>query len=167
MSPYMKDWMDIVRRNHEWAHARDGCRLVTQDGADPQAIIQLEDRLGIHFPDEFHELYATLNGFGVASNGDSEHVWWLCTPLEEIPEFAEGIRKWFRGTHPDVAERFVAFIDWHNGDGEGYLFDEHGIALPGLYIFEHELYGFDEDQDIDEFLDEIPVTIEEFLNFRY
>ena len=41
--------------------------------------------------------------------------------------------------------------------------DENGEILSGLNTFEHEAYEHDEDQEPDEFLSWIPVTIEEFL----
>lgn len=126
----------------------------------------MERQLGIEFPQEFRDLYSTFNGIGLTSSDATEVEYWNFLPLHMIPDFAETIRNWFRETHPDAAARFVPFYDWKNGDGLGYLFDENGIAIPGLCNFEHELYGFDEDQDLDEFLEVVPVTIKEFLVSR-
>ncbi|MHB8954810.1 MAG: hypothetical protein ACYC4U_17710 [Pirellulaceae bacterium] len=48
----------------------------------------------------------------------------------------------------------------------GYLFDADGTQCEGLYIFCHEEYDRDEDQDADDFLRPMGVDIEQFLSHR-
>ena len=158
----MPDWKHIVARYHAAAHSDDEHALVTGDGALASEIEKTGDELGIKFPNEFASLYGTYDGIGVGS--DDDDIWWLFRPLDQLSQFANTIRESFSETHPETAERFFPFLDWANGDGMGYLMNESGEVLPGLYTFEHESFEFDEDQETEEFLSSIPVTIEEFLN---
>ena len=160
----MADWEGIVRLHHERAHAGDGFELVTNPGVAEEDLGLMERRLGFQFPAELRGFYSTFNGFGVQSSDSPGSVYWFIRPLEELPEFAETIRHWFQETHPDIAARYFPFVDWANGDGIGYLVDSEGQVLPGLYGFEHESYSFDEEQGAEEFLIEVPISIEEFLN---
>ncbi|MEZ5326426.1 MAG: hypothetical protein R3F19_15355 [Verrucomicrobiales bacterium] len=91
-------------------------------------------------------------------------VMWHFTPIEQIPMITEDSRGWFRETHPNIANRYVAFQDYGNGDTSGYLFDKHLKSVIGIYIFEHESYEFDEDQNWEEFVRETDSAIEGYLS---
>jgi len=160
----MPDWAKILHDLHAVAHGDDELTLATQPGAGDDELDRLADRLGIALPEEFRDFYRTFNGYGVAPDNDPSDVCWLIQPLEKLPDFIDFTRSSFDGTHPDVAARFFPFIDWANGDGMGYLTETAGIVLPGLFCFEHESYEYDANQDPDEFIAAIPVTIEEFLS---
>lgn len=160
----MTKWEAIVTAHHKRAHPGDGFELFTKPGVAEKDLRSMEKRLGFQFPTELREFYSDLNGFGVRSAVSPDEVYWFIRPLEELPDFAETIRHWFQETHPDIASRFFPFVDWANGDGIGYLVDSTGEVLPGLVSFEHESYDFDEDQEVEEFLTTVPISIEEFLD---
>lgn len=160
----MANWDSIVRSHHQRAHRDDGYELVANPGVTDEELRLMENRLGFQFPVEMREFYSTFNGFGVQSANSPGEVYWFFRPLEELPEFTENIRQWFQETHADIASRYFPFVDWANGDGIGYLVNSTGEVLPGLVSFEHESYDFDEDQDAEEFLTTVPISLEEFLN---
>ncbi|MFO0913567.1 MAG: SMI1/KNR4 family protein [Pirellulales bacterium] len=157
------DWLQIIESHHAKAHPNDGYNLVTRPPASRSQLDELGDALGIQFPVDFRSLYLTCNGVGVVHKDDPDKIWWLFRPAEEIEGFAADVRNWFRKTHNKYADRFFPFIDFSNGDGIGYVVDESGIIIDGLFCFEHEKYRFKADQDVNDFLSHAPVTIEEFL----
>ena len=162
----MPDWPRILSDYHFTAHADQGNHLVTRPGLSIEDIAQMGERLGLTFPDEFHSLYAVYNGFGIAPDEAPDEICWLFLPLSQLPCFTEITRKGFSSSHPGIASRYFPFIDFANGDSMGYLTDVGGVNMPGLASFEHDLYQYDEDQDPDEFLSLLPVTIEEFLSLE-
>lgn len=159
----MANWDSIIKSHHKRAHRRDGFEFACNPGAAAAELRSLEQRLGLELPAEFHELYATFDGFGVKSPEGLGNVYWFARPLNELPQFMEDIRGWFRKTHANVAERFFPFIDWANGDGLGYMADAQSRVLPGVYCFQHDSYEFRADQDADEFLRHAPVSLEKFF----
>ncbi len=160
----MPDWLKIIEAHHTKTHPKDGYNLVIRPPVSPDQLDELGDTLGIQFPNDFRSLYMTCNGFGVMhQNDDTKRIWWLFRPAEEIESFMADIRDWFRETHNKYANRFFPFIDFSNGDGIGYLVEESGILIDGLFCFEHEKYRFKPDQDVNEFLTHEPITIETFL----
>ena len=76
-------------------------------------------------------------------------------PNRSIPQESSNMSEWHKS--------FVPFVDWGNGDASGYVFSESGIPLPGIFIFEHDNYDFEEDQDWKEFLIPVDSTICAFL----
>lgn len=162
----MTDWFRVFNKYYAVAHADEEYTMVTQPGVSAEELDQMAGRLGINLPDEFCDLYMATNGFGIATDDEPDDIWWLFHPLDDLPNFIDSMRDWFADTHPDVASRFFPFIDFANGDSMGYLTETVGSILPGLFCFEHESYEHDEDQDVDEFLSSIPVTIEELLTPR-
>ena len=152
----MPDWRETVEEYYalDW-------QLVMPSGAELHELRDLARVLQVRFPDEFASLYRTMNGFG-GTDGKGV-VEWAALPLEEIPTFSDRIRSWFSETHPEVAARFIPFLDWHCGDATGYLKDEQGKVLSHLRTFFHEEYHFDESQPYEEFLVEDEATIHDFL----
>jgi hypothetical protein len=159
----MPDWVQIVESHHAKSHPNDGYRLVTRPSASHYTLDALKRSLGFEFPAEFRSLYLVFDGIGVSHRNEPDETWWLFLPTDQIESFCIDVRKWFRDTHEKYANRFFPFIDFANGDGMGYIVDEAGNPLDGLFCFEHESYRFDESQDVNEFLSHVPVSIEEFL----
>jgi len=159
----MANWSKIIAAHHAKAHANDGYALVTRPAASDEQLEQLAGSLGITLPGEFRDLYSTCNGFGVAGDAELDEPWWFFRPTDQIESFAGDVRDWFAETHQKFADRFFPFIDFANGDGIGYVVDESGAIIDGLFCFEHENYKFDAEQDVNEFITHSPVTIEEFL----
>ncbi len=153
-------WLDLVRKFHEVDHPGSPESLVMGEPASAAAIAALEEALGVKMPAEFKDFYGTCNGFGHRAG---EQVRWLFSPLELIPETTSYARGWFRETHPELAAGFVAFIDWDSGDYTGYIFDDKGAVLEGIFDFEHEAYENDEEQDFEEFLSPLFLSIEDFF----
>lgn len=157
----MDKWIKLVTEFHTADHPESPESLVIGAPATEEEIAALESETGFKFPAEFHEFYRSCNGFG---RKDGEEVIWFCAPLEEILKMSGEARKWFRGTHEELAEQFVAFIDWESGDYTGYVFDEDGEPFEALFDFEHESYDYESRQDPDEFLVPIFPSIEDFLS---
>ena len=158
----MANWLDLVSKSHNRSHPAGEYELVVNAGVDTSKLAALEQKLGVKFPSEFRDFYSACNGFGIKSD-DEDQVSWLFVPSEEIESFATEIRRWFEETHPKFSNRFWPFIDFMNGDGIGYVLDDAGGVHDGLFCFEHESYRFNPEQDVNEFLRQKPVGIEEFL----
>lgn len=156
----MNKWHTRIEEFHAADHPDAADSLVIGEPAGEQEISALERELGFRFPEEFHDFYRSCNGFG---RRDGAEVIWFCAPLQEIQKMSAEARKWFKGTHPELAEHFVAFIDWESGDYSGYVFDENGDPFEALFDFEHESYDFESKQDPDEFLVPMFPSIEELL----
>lgn len=142
-------WEKLIREFHAADHPDHPSSLVIGSPVSEEEITALEREIGFRFPTEFHELYRSCNGFG---RKDGDEIVWFCAPLDGILKMSREARKWFTGTHFELAEQFVAFIDWESGDYTGYVFDEHGEPFDALFDFEHENYDYESRQDPDEFL---------------
>jgi len=159
----MTDWLDIISNRYAEAVANDGDELVVSPGATQEQIDQCCEALGFDPPADFRELYATCNGFGVRERGQPDAPCWFFYPLQEIAGFCEEIRAGFEETHPEEASRFFPFIDFEDGDGVGYCVDAEGKLLDGLFLFESEAYEGEEDQEPNDFLVRVPMSVREFL----
>ena len=161
----MVDWLAIIRSYHAKAHANDGYRLVTGPPASNAALDALQEWAGFQLPDEFRSFYSVMDGFGIADDDRaSADTSWFFRPTDQIEPFTKEIRKWFQETHEAYALRFLSFIDFGNGDGMGYVEEEAGRPFDALFCFNHEAYRFDHDQDVNEFLEYLPVSLQEFLS---
>ena len=158
----MTDWRKIVSEYHDKVLGQSGGKLLTLEGASNSSVDELQQALGFDLAEEFRSLYLQCNGFGLTNGADDQKDWFF-HPIDQISGFAGDTRKWFEETHPESAARFFPFVDWGNGDGMGYLLDENGQVLDGLFWFEHEYYEFDEDQEFDEFVVKRNNTIHELL----
>lgn len=157
----MSDWYHDLFNHHRLDYADDPDSLTLGHPATPEAIEAFEKSVGHTMPEEFHDLYQQFNGYGTAGEDDVD---WFFLPLDLLPEHVAGIREWFRDTHPDIASRFVPFVDWGNGDASGYLFSESGEVEPGIYMFEHESCDFEKEQDWREFLFPVDENLRSFIN---
>ncbi|RYD49039.1 MAG: SMI1/KNR4 family protein [Verrucomicrobiaceae bacterium] len=155
----MNDWRKDLLKFHQGDNPDDSNPPVFGPPATPEAIAAFEKSVGLRMPQEFHELYLQVDGFGQMYNGE---ILWYVVPLAELAEHVAGRRDWFQKTHPDLARGYVPFFDWANGDSCGYLFSKSGAMVPGLFMFEHEEYEFEEDQDPEDFLS---LTDESFRHF--
>ena len=156
----MADWLKFVESHFTELNVPKHDRVLNA-GAAITKINDVGAGLGIAFPDEFVELYAMHDGIG---HQNSDMTWWLTRPLDHLEEFATTICNWFRENHPELAERYIPFIDYGNGSAIGYLLNENSKAMPGLYHFNTGAYDFDdEDQEHEEFLRNDFQSIEHFF----
>ncbi|SMP78246.1 SMI1 / KNR4 family (SUKH-1) [Neorhodopirellula lusitana] len=160
----MPDWKTLVDQHHSMAHPDGEYNLVTGPPASDETLANLETALGFKLPPEFRSFYSSLDGFGIASADDPSDVSWFFRPCGQIDQFSNDVREWFKETHERCAKRFFPFIDWLNGDGIGYMLDESGDPIDGVFEFNHELYKFDSAQDVNEFLRHVPAGIQDFLS---
>lgn len=159
-STTMSEWHKRIVVFHKLDNADDPDSLVLGSPASAASIAEFEKSIGYSMPNEFKQLYSEYDGFGTSREGETD---WFFLPISKLPEHASEIRDWFQETHPELAKRFVPFVDWGNGDASGYVFSETGTLLPGIFIFEHESYEFEDDQDWEEFLIPVDSSIRAFL----
>ena len=156
----MTNWTELAQRYFASNNINPKDQLLN-DGASLTNITLTTSSLGIKVPQEFVDLYSVHNGIGFVN---PDMTWWLFRPLEHLAEFIPQTSDWFRKNHDELASRFFPFIDWGNGDGTGYLLNEHRKLLAGLYHFNTGAYDFDDDeQDSAEFLNLEYESIEQFF----
>ncbi|RYD21491.1 MAG: SMI1/KNR4 family protein [Verrucomicrobiaceae bacterium] len=156
----MSDWRQHIITHHQLDYADTPESLRLGEPASEESIAAFEASVGYVLPGEFHDLYQQFDGYG---NETQEGVDWFFVPLEFLPEHVAGVRDWFESTHSALARRFVPFVDWGNGDASGYLFTESGEQEPGIFMFEHESYEFNEAQDWSDFLYLVDDNLQDFL----
>lgn len=159
----MANWKSLVDKFFRRADPKNSFRHIVKAGASPDAIKATEMQIGISIPDELRSFYRCFNGIGLGW-GDEPDAPRFIRPIEDLPDFVVQARSWFAETHCDLASRFFAFIDWENGDVMGYMRQEDGTFYPFLVTFLHELYRFDATQDADEFIEQGPESLAEFLS---
>lgn len=156
----MTEWHRNIVAFHNLDNVDDPDSLFLGSPAKATSIADYEKSVGYPMPEEFKELYSEFDGFGTSRDGEVD---WFFLPVSKLPEHALIVRDWFQKTHPEIAKRFVPFVDWGNGDASGYVFAESGVPEPGIFIFEHESYEYEEDQDWREFLIPVDASIRDFL----
>ncbi|MEZ5324857.1 MAG: SMI1/KNR4 family protein [Verrucomicrobiales bacterium] len=156
----MSDWRPLITEFYKLDHADDPDSLELGQPATTDELDSLDKELGFNMPPEFRSFYGEFNGFGTKRDGETD---WFFVPISAIPSLTAGIRYWFQETHPEIAKRYVAVVDWGNGDSSGYLFSETGEPLEGFFIFEHESYEFEADQDWRDFIVPVDSSIHDFL----
>ncbi len=156
----MSDWYQNILDFHNLDNADNPDSLVLGSPATNASIAELEKATGYAMPNEFRQLYLEFDGFGTSRDGETE---WFFVPISKLDAHLSEVRDWFQDTHPEIAERFVSFVDWRCGDASGYIFTESGLPEPGIFMFEHERYEFDAEQDWREFLVPVDDTIRTFL----
>ena len=159
----MSDWRPLVTEFYKIDHGDDPDSLELGQPATAEDFDALEKELGFTMPEEFRSFYGQFNGFGTDLDGETD---WFFVPISRIPSLTAEIRDWFEETHPDIAKRYVAAVDWGNGDSSGYLFSESGVPLDGFFIFEHEMYEFEAGQDWREFIAPVDSSIRDFLTAK-
>ena len=155
----MSKWLPLITEFYKLYHT-DPYSLELGPPATAKDLDSLDKEVGFRMTAEFRSFYGEFNGFGTKRDGEVD---WCFVPISEIPSLTAGVRDWFEETHPDIAKRYVAVVDWGNGDSSGYLFSEFGEPLEGFFIFEHESYEFEVDQDWREFIIPVDSSIREFL----
>ncbi len=156
----MSEWRPLITEFYKLDHADDPDSLELGQPATAEDFDSLDKEVGFKMPPEFRSFYAEFNGFGTNRDGETD---WFFVPISGIPSLTAGIRDWIQETHPEIAKRYVAVVDWGNGDSSGYLFSESGEPLDGFFIFEHESYEFEADQDWREFIIPVDSSIRDFL----
>ncbi len=159
----MSNWNSIVAAFFGKADPENLFRHCVGDGASLDAIQAAESEIGIRLPDELREFYLNCNGLGLSA-GDEPDVPRFIRPIEQLPAFVRETRADFAGTHSDLASRFLAFVDWENGDAMGYLQQPDRTFFPFLVTFLHEQYRYDAAQDPNDFLTPGPASLIEFLS---
>lgn len=159
----MPNWSQLAKSYLEKSDPDGLFKIVTGPPASAEALGALEAQLGFELPQEFRSLYSVMDGIGHFPDGEPEETIWLFYPTGQIGSLCDRAREWFGETHEDYANRFFPFIDWNNGDSMGYFLDDSGQPMDGLFCLEHELYGHDEAQDVNEFLSCWAESIKEVL----
>lgn len=156
----MSEWKRCIISFHKLDHSGDPGSLVLGEPATAGSIGEFERSIGYSMPDEFKAIYSEFDGFGAANGGTID---WFFVPLARLPDYVSEVRDWFQVTHPEVAKRFVPFGGWESGDAIGYIFSDEGVPDPGIFIFEHENYEFNEGQDWREFIIPVSSSIHDFF----
>ncbi|QDV41076.1 hypothetical protein Enr13x_09140 [Stieleria neptunia] len=134
---------------------------------DPASLEQLrdiQDSIGLVFPDELAELYASVDGYGLEMGAGSLLSPWFLVPSSLLPDFVQNNRSVFSGTHPEFAKRYLPCIDWLNGNSMGFIYATDGELVSGLHEFSHEAYSYEPDQDPAEFFEAFDGTLSDFFD---
>ena len=158
----MNEWLNLFQR-HRASDPCDGCEMVFGEAADAGKIDELERKFGFRFPAEFWSLYTTYDGYGVTFDNKPGEIYWDFRPLGDLELFVKQYHDAIVETHPSVATSFYPFFDWSTGDSAGYLLDDNGQPLPGLYDFYHAGYEADPTQDFTDFLEKASDTIVSYI----
>lgn len=154
------NWKELIMSFCNLGQANGPESLFLGSSVSNAALDTLASDVGFVFPEEFRDLYAIYDGFGIELKADTRNS--IFMPVSEIPQFAKRMQGWFEETHAKVASRFISFINWNNGNSSGYLFSETG-QLEGIYTLQHDEYNFEEDQDWREFLVPAAESIKDLL----
>lgn len=154
-------WIEILETYHQAAHADDGWEMRVGLGASEEEIAAVESRLGCKFPPSLREFYRECNGYGLKSE---KELSWFVRPVEEIEELTREARDWFEETHPEIARKFIAYVDWGSGDYSGGIVGANGVLSKAVCMFEHESYEYETDQDPDEFLSVVDESLVGFFD---
>ena len=157
----MKDWTEAVKTYHDWSQEDSDYTLAINGPAQESELERICGKINFPITAEFREFYLQVDGFG--SQMEEGEVYWLLVPSAHLELTVEVGRDWMNDTHPEVAQRFFAFIDWSSGDFTGYLKSEDGELLPGLWEFSHEYFLHDSTQDYNDFLIQTDSSISELL----
>ncbi len=157
----MSEWRQVITEFHKLDHPDDPDSLELGQPVSSKEFDSLDKQIGFKMPPEFRSFYREFNGFGTKQDGETD---WFFVPISIIPSLTANIRDWIQETHPEIAKRYVAVVDWGNGDLSGYLFSESGEPLDGFFIFEHESYEFEDAQDWREFIIPLDSSIRDFLS---
>ena len=161
----MTNWQQLIRR-HFNSDPCEGCEILLGAPASKQQLIEFERQLGCSLPEEFHDLYATCDGYGVVFDNKPNEIFWNFRPLKDLLQFSKAIDEWFSETHSSHANRIIGFYDWGTGDSAGYLRDENSKLMNGIFDFHHERYDFDENQSFHDFVVPAAKTIVEYLEIQ-
>ena len=156
----MTNWGSLFQSHFDSTKTRDELtELLLLPGAQISQIQSIVSRLGFDTPEEFLELYSTFNGVG-HKQGENELDWFK--QLSSLEEFGESCRMWME-EHEEVSMRYFPFIDFNNGESAGYMHDENGNRLDGVFFHYTGAYEYDEDQPWTEFIVRETQSIEDFL----
>jgi hypothetical protein len=156
----MTEWHRHILAFHNLDNADNPDSLVLGQAASETALSEFEELIGYKMPAEFRQIYSEFDGFGSTRDSDTE---WFFVPISNLIEHSREVLEWFQQTHPEIAKRFVPFVDWGSGDASGYLFSESGLPESGIFMFEHESYDFEAGQNWHEFLFPVDDNICDFL----
>lgn len=129
------NWQEVISQHYAVAYDPEVFVLTVNPPATTSQIASLQDDLGFTFPDEWHSLYATTDGFGVAPKEDPEGGFDLFPPIADLPAIVALAREAIAQSHPREAALFVPVLDFANGDYIGYRADDRSYQL---YMLSHE-----------------------------
>ena len=158
----MAEWKSLVDTFFLKSDPNGDFRHIAKPPATADLIAATEAKIGVSIPDDLRSFYLCYNGIGLAG-GDEPDTPRLILPVEDLPDFIAQGRSRFSDMHPDLASRFLPFLDWENGDVMGYLFQKDGALYPFLVTFMHEQYSFNSSQDAEDFLEQGPESLAELL----
>lgn len=157
----MNKWNKAAKHFFEISDPTGAFFHCAKEGNDLETISKIEAKIGVGFPDELRDFYQHFNGLGMSE--DESELPRFIPPVEHLPELVKSARSWLSKTHSQLAARYLPVVDWENGDSSGYLLDENGVYLPHFFIFNHELYQDDAEQDGSEFLQPMTSSLLSFL----
>ena len=161
----MIDWSAVLRRHHAQTQAESGFGIILGPPTDASKLDRITREVKLPLPVEMSELYQQVDGYGLQLDDDSSLSPWFVVPTELLTGFVESSRDVFCRTHQSLADRFLPFIDWANGDSMGYIYDREGSLVDGLHMFDHERYGYDDpDQSPSDFFRTFDGSLADFLD---
>ena len=160
-SLYDGKWASAIAQIETDLVVSEEASLFLGEAVTEEQISKFEDSLGVTLPSDFKSLYTEVNGIGSEEKGE---IMWFFVPLQNLTSFKEEAIDWFHESHPDLANRFLPFISWGNGDYSGYLILDDSTISSQIYIFEHESYEFEAQQDSAEFMLAESESIKTFLS---
>ena len=161
----MTNWQQLLQRHFD-SDPCDGCRMHLGSPASKGELAEIERHFGCKLPQEFHDLYANCNGYGMVADNKPGEIFWNFRPLNDLQQLSKDVDESFSDTHPSHVNRLITFYDWGTGDSAGYLRDENSPLINGIFDFHHERYGFDETQDFHDFVVPAAKTIAEYLEIQ-
>ena len=79
------NWQEVIAQHYAVAYDPVIFLLTLNPPATTSQIASLQDALGFTFPDEWHSLYVTTDGFGVAPREAPECGFDLFPPIADLP----------------------------------------------------------------------------------
>lgn len=154
------NWKQVIEHFYSVAYDPDEFVLAMNPPATTSQILSLEETLGFTFPQEWHDLYATTNGFGVAGKDEPDSAMNLFPTLADLPALVAASREAIAHTHPAEADQYIPVLDYINGDTIGYRLDDPSCRL---HMLNHEAMAYDSEQDVEDFL--YPIVADSLQSF--
>ena len=151
----MNKWRNIIERVLEESAAEEAGHPVALPPVTSSDIETFESQIGKRLPDDMRDLYRTANGFGMSNSEDGAPDY--VKPLHLIYAYAKQECEHYGETHPEFADSYLPFVDLGNGDSIGYYWgDPTDSSTAILVLVAHEDYQYDSEQDVAEFVREMP-----------
>ena len=126
-------WRDVILGFYDYGDRYDPDALVQGEPVSDHELDELEEKIGVPLPTEFRQFYGTQNGFGMKQEDGT--IDWVFVPVADIPALTSKSQEWMLEKHPEIADRIICFVDWHEDESVGFLLSEAGAPLRGVYSF--------------------------------